>query len=91
MSDEVDEMSAGSRGYLAALLLATLAFAGCSVTSKPEPPKPIITVCSACGTEWRSYVTGKAKPITKCPECPMTPEEFERLKEEVRKRRDEAR
>jgi hypothetical protein len=48
-------------------------------------------VCSACGTEWRSYVTGKAKPITKCPECPMTPEEFERLKEEVRKRRNEAR
>jgi hypothetical protein len=48
-------------------------------------------VCSACGTEWRSYVTGKAKPITKCPGCPMTPEEFERLKEEVRKRRDEAR
>ena len=91
MTKEVNEMSAGSRGYLAALLSATLAFAGCSVASKPEPPRPIITVCSGCGTEWRSYVTGKAKPITKCPECPMTPEEFERLKEEVRKRRNEAR
>jgi hypothetical protein len=90
MKDEA-EMSAASLGYLAALLSATLAFAGCSIASKPEPPKPIITACSVCAKEWRSYVTGKAKPITKCPECRMTPEEFERLKEEVRKRKDEAR
>ncbi len=84
-------MSAGSRGYLAALLSATLAFAGCSVAGKPEPPKPIITVCSGCGTEWESMGPGQPKPITTCPNCPMTPEEFERLKEEMRKRKDEAR
>ena len=89
MTDEVDEMSAASRGYLAALLSITLAFAGCA--SKPEPPKPIITVCSGCGTEWESMGPGQPKPITTCPNCPMTPEEFERLKEEMLKRKDEAR
>ena len=84
-------MSAASRGYLAALLSIALAFAGCSVASRPERPKPIITVCSGCGSEWESYGPGKPEPITKCPNCPMTPEEFERLKEEMRKRKDEAR
>jgi hypothetical protein len=91
MTDEVNEMSAGSRGYLAALLSAAMAFAGCDVASKPEPPKPIITVCSGCGTEWESMGPGQPKPITTCPNCPMTPEEFERLKEEMRRRKDEAR
>jgi hypothetical protein len=54
---------------------------------KPEVSRPIITICSGCGSEWRSYGPGDVKPITKCPNCPMTPEEFEALKEQVRKQK----
>ncbi len=89
-------MSASSAGYLALLVLigVSAAIVGCNSASNPKPPeqpKPIITVCSGCGSEFESYGPGEPKPITTCPNCPMTPEEFERLKEEVRKRRDEAR
>jgi hypothetical protein len=45
----------------------------------PETPKPIITVCSGCGTEWESMGPGQPEPITKCPNCPITPEELDAL------------
>jgi hypothetical protein len=63
----------------AALFIACLALAGCCDAVKPEPPKPVITVCSGCGSEWESYGPGKPEPITKCPNCPITPEELDAL------------
>jgi len=86
-------MSASSAGYLALLfsLALPVVAAGCGQATKHEVRKPIITVCSGCGTEWESMGPGQPKPITTCPNCPMSPEEFERLKEEMRKRKDEAR
>jgi hypothetical protein len=66
-----------------------LMLSGCMTqrSIKPEVSRPIITICSGCGSEWESYGPGDVKPITKCPNCPMTPEEFEALKEQVRKRK----
>jgi len=69
-------------------ICVAFAIAGCSVPGKPEPPKPVVTVCSGCGTEWHSAGPGQPKPIATCPNCPMTPEEFERLKEEMRRKRN---
>jgi len=86
-------MPASSAGYLALLFSIALpvVVAGCGKAVKHEVRKPVITVCSGCGTEWESMGPGHPEPITKCPNCPMTPEEFERLKEEMRKRKDETR
>ena len=69
------------------LSLAALA-SGCTPerVEKPEAPRSVVTVCSGCGSEWTSYGPGDREPITKCPTCPMTPEEFEALKDQVRKR-----
>lgn len=58
---------------------------------KPETSLPTITVCSGCGSEWHSLVPGDVEPITKCPNCPMSMEEFEALKEQVRQRLEEER
>ena len=71
------------------LSLVLLAF-GCKQRPRTrlETPIPTITVCSGCGSEWESYGPGEHKPITKCPNCPMTPEEFEALKEQLRKQRE---
>lgn len=66
------------------LLVAVLA-CGCSQPTPPKKPAAVVTVCSGCGTEWRSYGDGPRKPITKCPECPMSLDEFEALKARVRK------
>ena len=67
-----------------------LVFSGCEQrTIKPEMPLRTITICSGCGSEWES--NGPSEPITKCPNCPMTPEEFEALKEQVRQRLEEER
>jgi hypothetical protein len=52
----------------------------------PVKPARAVTVCSGCGSEWRSMYDGPMEPISQCPNCPMSDEEFERLKEEVRKR-----
>jgi hypothetical protein len=51
----------------------------------PENHPPVATVCSGCGTEWRAMtgdpsVRVAIEPITRCPECPMSVEEFEALK-----------
>jgi hypothetical protein len=48
-------------------------------------PHKIVTICSGCGSEWTSLGPVAPKPITKCPNCPMSMEEFERLKEKVRR------
>ena len=55
--------------------------------TKPEAPLPVITICSGCGSEWHSLGSQKPEPITKCPNCPMTPEEFDALKEQIRNRK----
>jgi hypothetical protein len=62
-----------------ALFAACLALAGCGEAVKPEAPKPTVTVCSGCGSEWESYGPDKPEPITKCPNCPITPEELDAL------------
>jgi hypothetical protein len=52
------------------------------------PVKPVraVTVCSGCGSEWTAMHDGPMEPITQCPNCPMSEEEFERLKESLRRR-----
>jgi len=71
-----------------ALLVAVMA-GGCSQptpSQKPAPqPAAVVTICSGCGAEWRSYGDGPHEPITHCPECPMSLDEFEALKARVRK------
>ena len=62
-----------------ALFVASLALSGCGDPVKPAPHKPIITVCSGCGSEFESYGPGEPEPITKCPNCPITPEELDAL------------
>jgi hypothetical protein len=72
----------------ALVLLAALA-CGCSPAAPEQRPTPqpavVVTVCSGCGTEWRSHGYFPPEPITKCPECPMSLDEFEALKARVRK------
>ena len=53
---------------------------------KPADPVWYVEVCSGCKTEWRSQSGKPSKPITKCPNCPMSEEEWEALKEQMRKR-----
>ena len=54
------------------------------------PAAPVANVCQRCGAAWypvfpdRDY--GPQEPITRCPECPMSMEEFEALKRAVRER-----
>jgi hypothetical protein len=52
----------------------------------PEKPPRIVAVCGGCGSEWEQIGPGEPGPITTCPNCPMSEEEFERLKDELRKR-----
>lgn len=78
----------------AAKLVAGIAFGvaliavGVVLASRPGTAKPLRTVryCERCGAKWTSFGNKPAPPITKCPECPMSMEEFERLKESVRNR-----
>jgi hypothetical protein len=56
----------------------------------PENHPPVATVCRGCGTEWRAMagdpsVRVTIEPITRCPECPMSDEEFEALKRKYQK------
>ena len=75
--------------FIAWIALAAWIGTGCKQRNV-TPPKPneVVTVCSGCGSEWYSYDGKPAEPITKCPNCPMSEEEFEALKEQVRKRRE---
>ena len=56
----------------------------------PKKPARAATVCSGCGTEWTAMHEGPMEPISRCPNCPMSNEEFDALKEAVRKRKAEA-
>ncbi len=73
---------------LALFVLASL----CRTESLKPPPKAeaekprTVTVCSGCGSEWVSFDDKPSDPITKCPNCPMSEEEWEALKEQMRKR-----
>ena len=51
----------------------------------PPAHKQIVTVCSGCGSEWES--AGPTKPITACPNCPLSDDEWERFKKQVRERK----
>jgi len=81
--------------YLACLAVGLAGWVCCAAMlakvqprpKKPAQPPVVVTVCSGCGAEWESY-DGQAEPITKCPNCPMSEEEWEALKESIRKRRD---
>lgn len=75
------------------VVLALFVLASLCRTASLKPPtradaeKPRnVTVCSGCGTEWESFDNKPSKPITKCPNCPMSEEEWEALKEQMRKR-----
>ena len=54
------------------------------------PSAPVPNVCQGCGSEWypvfpdRDY--GPSEPITRCPNCPMSEDEFEALKAIIRER-----
>lgn len=90
MSDE-NERSVASGGYGWAVIawIALAAWIGTGCTQRnvtPPKPKKVVTVCSGCGTEWWSQSGKPSEPITKCPNCPMSEEEFEALKEQIRKR-----
>jgi hypothetical protein len=57
---------------------------------KPLAPQRVVTVCSGCGSEWvlvSSIDATPMTPISTCPNCPLSMDEFERLKEQVRKRK----
>jgi hypothetical protein len=100
MSDETTPqdsaaMSPASTGYgcagrfILAIALASWIGTGCTQRNvTPPKQKKAVTVCSGCGTEWWSQSGKKPEPITKCPNCPMSEEEFEALKEQMRKRKE---
>lgn len=73
-------------GVAAYLSLAVFLGAYAALVLRPRPAAPAwhIEACSGCGTEWRSPYP--QEPIDRCPNCPMSEEEFERLKESVRNR-----
>lgn len=50
---------------------------------KPAKPTLITVTCEGCGTTWESH-EGHRERIQKCPNCPMSEEEFEALKEAIR-------
>jgi uncharacterized protein YceK len=62
-----------------ALFAVCLALSGCGDPVKPEPHKPIIAVCSGCGSVFESYGPGESEPITECPNCPITREVLDAL------------
>lgn len=57
-----------------------------TLPKKPVKPPIVVNVCSGCGAEWHSYEGTRTRPIKKCPNCPMSEEEFEALKEAIRNR-----
>lgn len=97
MTQESNEPSGASGGYgsaaqllcmvaLSAVLVACLIFAVKSSNRKPKLPPVFVTICSGCGSEFHSMDGKPSEPITKCPNCPMSEEEWEALKEQMRKR-----
>ena len=66
------------------LLLTVALLAGCATPPAvpPDAPKLIAISCECCGCVWETYL----KRIQQCPNCPMSDKEYERLKEEAKKR-----
>jgi len=56
---------------------------------KRQPSNREAQVCSGCGTEWvtlhKDQFWKPSNPIAQCPNCPLTEEQFEKLKEQVRR------
>jgi len=82
------ELVAGIRLFVTIAAVLTLA-----ALWRPQatlPPVDRARVCSGCGTRWTTINPERYpwpdKPITQCPNCPMSDEEFESLKEQVRQR-----
>jgi len=67
------------------MLISVLALR--ALPDKPTPQR-IVTICSGCGSEWSlvSPVGGPMKPIDTCPNCPLSMDEFELLKKEMREK-----
>ena len=57
--------------------------------SVPARTPRAVTTCSCCGSEWTAMHDGPMEPITQCPNCPMSEEEFERLKKQFRNQQKE--
>lgn len=51
-----------------------------------EPSDPAVRKCSGCGAEWKNLGPGPYEPITECPECPMSMDEFQALQKAARER-----
>jgi hypothetical protein len=87
--DAVTLLGALAGGVIAIVVLICVgAWTVASYLSRPAPPEnhtPVVTVCSGCGSEWHSRGPGPNEPIDKCPNCPMSDEEFESLKRKYRK------
>lgn len=81
-------MTEWMRRFIAWIAVASWLGTGCTQRNvTPPTPQKVVTVCSGCGSKWYSY-DGEARPIAKCPNCPMSAEEIERLIEAVRNRGD---
>ena len=52
-----------------------------------QRPALVDVTCDGCGAVWQAY-QGHRPRINACPNCPRSDEDFERLKEAARKRRD---
>jgi len=56
---------------------------------KPPAPQRVVTVCSGCGSEWvlvSSLDETPMTPISTCPNCPLSMDEFERIKKALREK-----
>jgi hypothetical protein len=87
--DAVTLLGVLAGGVIAIVVLICVgAWIVASYLSRPAPPEnhtPVVTVCSGCGSEWHSRGPGPHDSIEKCPNCPMSDEEFEALKRKYRK------
>jgi hypothetical protein len=81
---------------LSVLLMLISVLALRASPDKPRAaPRRTVTICSGCGSEWSlvSSIDGlfhrrlTMKPISTCPNCPLSMDEFERLKKEMRERK----
>ena len=77
--------------FLSGLLMLISVLALLRLPDLPRPtPRKTVTKCSGCGSEWSlvsSLDQTPMKPITTCPKCPLSMDEFERLKNQVRERK----
>ena len=78
--------------FLAGLLVLISVLALRALPDSPRAaPRRTVTICSGCGSEW-SLVSSleedetPMKPITTCPNCPLSMDEFERMKKEMREK-----